>query len=288
MRLTVLGSTGSIGTQTLDVARARGDEVLALAAGRNLELLAAQVAEFRPRLVSVAEEVLDEARSSLNGVQVIADPAEVAALEADVTVNAMSGLAGLWPTRRALEAGRSVALATKEAMVVAGHLIWEAAGRGGGSLVPVDSEHTGVYQLLTGERMEDVEQLILTASGGPFLGGPADLSQVTPAQALRHPTWDMGRKISVDSATLFNKGLEVLESAALYGMPLPKVAVSVHPQSVVHALVRFRDGNLKAHLGPTDMRLAILSALDAARSGMTAPGLIRAAGRGLALPGHLD
>lgn len=286
--LSVLGSTGSIGTQALDVARARGLRVRGLAAGRNLDLLDAQLREFQPELVSVAPEAYSEARARFGGVRLTDDPAEVAVLDTDVTVGAMSGLRGLAPARAALEAGRALALATKEAMVVAGPLIWGAAQRGGGRIVPIDSEHTGVYQLLLGERLPDVAQIILTASGGPFREGPADLSAVTPAQALRHPNWAMGHKITIDSATLFNKGLEVLESAALYGLPLSKVAVSVHPQSVVHALLRLRDGNLKAHLGPTDMRLAILSAMDAAPHGMTAPGQLQAGPRGEALPGHLD
>ena len=288
MRLTLLGSTGSIGTQTLDVARERSYNVVALAAGRNLDLLEAQVREFRPELVSVAAEVLHEARARLTGVRVIADACEVAALGADVTVNAMSGLIGLAPTRAALEAGRSVALATKEAMVTAGLLIWEAAAAGGGRLVPIDSEHTGIYQCLVGESVHDVAELILTASGGPFRDGPSDLSGVTPAQALKHPTWDMGRKISIDSATLLNKGLEVLECASLYGVPLSQVRVTVHPQSVVHALIRFRDGSLKANLGPTDMRLAIAYALDAAPTGMQGPGQPGNVRRGPEVAGHLD
>ncbi|WP_420596383.1 1-deoxy-D-xylulose-5-phosphate reductoisomerase [Deinococcus sp.] len=288
MQLTLLGSTGSIGTQTLDVARERGDTLLALAAGRNLDLLEAQVREFRPQLVSVEDDVLTEARERFGQfARVIADPAEVATLEADVCVNAMSGLKGLSPTRAALEAGRAVALATKEAMVTSSHLIWQAAKQGGGRIVPVDSEHTGIYQALVGEHIGDVAELILTASGGPFRDGPADLSGVTPAQALRHPSWSMGRKITIDSATLFNKGLEVMESAALYGVPMSKVGVLVHPQSVVHALVRFCDGNLKAQLGPTDMRLSIAYAIDAAPTGMRGPGDVRGARRRGEVAGHL-
>ncbi|WP_161882000.1 1-deoxy-D-xylulose-5-phosphate reductoisomerase [Deinococcus alpinitundrae] len=288
MYLTLLGSTGSIGTQTLDVIRERGDTVAALAAGRNLDLLEAQVREFRPRLVSVEQSVLPEARERLGSLaRVIADPAEVAVQDADVCVNAMSGLKGLAPTRAALEAGRAVALATKEAMVISHHLIWEAAARGGGRIVPVDSEHTGVYQALTGEHLDDVAELILTASGGPFRQGPADLSQITPTQALRHPSWSMGRKITIDSATLFNKGLEVMEAASLYGVPVSQVGVLVHPQSIVHALVRFRDGSLKAQLGPTDMRLSIAYAIDAAPSGMRFPGDVRGARRRGEVAGHL-
>ena len=287
MRLTVLGSTGSIGTQTLDVARERGYSVIGLAAGRNLDLLEAQVREFQSEVVSVDESRLSEARTRLPGVRVIADTDEIATLPADVTVNAMSGLIGLAPTRAALHAGRSVALATKEAMVTAGLLIWEAAERGGGRIVPIDSEHTGIYQCLVGENVQDVAELILTASGGPFRGGPADLSHVTPEQALKHPNWSMGQKVTIDSATLLNKGLEVLECASLYGVPLSKVRVSVHPQSIVHALIRFRDGSLKANLGPTDMRLAIAYAIDAAPTGMQRPGAPGAVRRGPEVAGAL-
>lgn len=287
MKLTVLGSTGSIGTQALDVARERGWEVGALAAGHNLERLAAQVREFRPEVVSVAGERLQEARTRWPGARVIADPAEAAALPADVVVNAIGGLPGLTPTRAALEAGRAVALATKEAMVTAAGLIWAAAAQGGGRLVPVDSEHTGVYQCLTGENLGDVAEIILTASGGPFRDGPADLGSVTPEQALRHPSWTMGAKITVDSATLMNKGLEVMECASLYGLPLSQVGVVVHPQSALHAAVRFRDGSLKGQFGPTDMRLAIAYAIDAAPGGMTRPGDVRGARRGPEVAGHL-
>ncbi|WP_165953273.1 1-deoxy-D-xylulose-5-phosphate reductoisomerase [Deinococcus sp. S9] len=287
MKLTVLGSTGSIGTQALEVARERGWEVGALAAGRNLDLLEAQVRAFQPQVVSVAAEVYAQARQRLPGVRVIADPTEAAALPADVVVNAMSGLVGLAPTRAALEAGQAVALATKEAMVTAAHLMWEAAASGGGCLVPVDSEHTGMYQCLTGEDLADVAELILTASGGPFRDGPADLSGVTPAQALKHPSWKMGPKVTLDSATLMNKGLEVMECASLYGLPLSQVSVVVHPQSIVHAAVRFRDGSLKGQFGPTDMRLAIAYAIDAAPTGMRRPGDVRGARRGPEVAEHL-
>lgn len=285
--IAVLGSTGSIGTQALDVARERGWQVTALAAGRNLDLLEAQVREFRPGLVSVDEGVLGEARARLSGLaQVMADPSEVAAHRADVTVNAMSGLIGLAPTRAALEAGQAVALATKEAMVTAAHLMWQAAAAGGGRVVPVDSEHTGMFQCLTGEDMADVAELILTASGGPFRLGPDDLSGVTPEQALRHPSWSMGPKVTLDSATLLNKGLEVMECASLYGLPLSQVGVVVHPQSIVHAAVRFRDGSLKAQFGPTDMRLPIAYAIDAAPTGMQRPGDVRGARRGPEVASH--
>ncbi|GAA5501569.1 1-deoxy-D-xylulose 5-phosphate reductoisomerase [Deinococcus xinjiangensis] len=287
MKLSVLGSTGSIGTQALDIARERGYSVGALAAGRNLELLAVQVQEFRPAVVSVDESVLAQARELLSSVKVIADPSEIAAQSADVVVNAMSGLIGLAPTRTALEHGQAVALATKEAMVTASHLIWQAAAKGGGRVVPIDSEHTGVFQCLTGEAMDDVAEVILTASGGPFRDGPADLSGVTPAEALKHPSWSMGPKVTIDSATLMNKGLEVMECASLYGLPMSQVGVVVHPQSIVHAAVRFRDGSLKAQFGPTDMRLPIAYAIDAAPTGMQHAGDVRGARRGPEVAGHL-
>lgn len=288
MKLSVLGSTGSIGTQTLDVARERGWTVRALAAGKNLDLLDAQVREFAPELVSVDKSVYAGARARWTGLKVISDPSEVAAVPADVVVNAMSGLMGLAPTRAALEHGQAVALATKEAMVTAAHLIWDAAAKGGGRIVPIDSEHTGVYQCLTGEDMQDVAEVILTASGGPFRTGPADLSGVTPDQALKHPSWSMGPKVTIDSATLFNKGLEVMECASLYGLPMRQVEVVIHPQSIIHAAVRFRDGSLKAQFGPTDMRLPIAYAIDAAPTGMTKPGDVRGAGRGPQVQDHLS
>ncbi|WP_412028924.1 1-deoxy-D-xylulose-5-phosphate reductoisomerase [Deinococcus yunweiensis] len=286
MKVTVLGSTGSIGTQALDVVRERGWSVGTLAAGRNLDLLAIQVREFQPDVVSVDASVYAAARDLLPHLTVIADAAEASARPADVVVNAMSGLIGLEPTRTALLAGQAVALATKEAMVTAAHLMWDAAAAGGGRVVPVDSEHTGVYQCLTGEHMGDVAEVILTASGGPFRDGPADLSRVTAAQALRHPSWTMGPKVTIDSSTLMNKGLEVMECASLYGLPMTQVGVVIHPQSLMHAAVRFRDGSLKAQFGPTDMRLPIAYAMDAAPTGMTRPGDVRGARRGPEVAGH--
>ncbi|MFC3835168.1 MULTISPECIES: 1-deoxy-D-xylulose-5-phosphate reductoisomerase [Deinococcus] len=287
MKVTVLGSTGSIGTQALDVVRERGWSVGTLAAGRNLELLAAQVREFRPEVVSVDASVYAAARDRLPHVIVTSDVSGAAVRPADVVVNAMSGLIGLEPTRAALLAGQAVALATKEAMVTAAHLMWEAAAAGGGRVVPVDSEHTGVYQCLTGEHIGDVAEVILTASGGPFRDGPADLSRVTPAQALKHPSWTMGPKVTIDSSTLMNKGLEVMECASLYGLPMTQVGVVIHPQSLMHAAVRFRDGSLKAQFGPTDMRLPIAYAMDAAPTGMTHPGDVRGTRRGPEVAGHV-
>jgi len=176
-------------------------------------------------------------------------------------VAAIPGLAGLEPVRAAVRAGRLVALANKESMVAAGELLWREAREYGADFIPVDSEHSAIFQCLIGEPRENVAELILTASGGPFRQGPADLSQVTPEQALAHPRWNMGSKVSIDSATLMNKGLEVLEARALFGVSMEQIKVVIHPQSYVHSMVRFKDGQLKAQLGPTDMRLAIQYAL---------------------------
>ncbi len=266
-RITVLGSTGSIGTQTLEVAAWAGHRVVGLAAGRRVDLLLEQARRWRPALVACDDDVADRVAPQLPaGTRLVTGSeglVEVAQADADSVVAAVPGFRGLAPVRAALEAGRHVALATKEAMVCAGALVWRAARASGGRLTPVDSEHAGLYQVLVGEPREGLEQVVLTASGGPFREGPADLAQVTPAQALAHPTWRMGPKVTIDSATLFNKGLEVLEAAALFELPLDRIEVVVHPQSLVHALVRFRDGSIKAQVGPHDMRLPILYALEA-------------------------
>lgn len=267
--IAVLGSTGSIGTQTLEVARLLGLRVDGLAAGENAELLVAQAAEFRPRLVSCAPAVAASVRPHLPaGTRLATGPdgaSEVATLEVDAVVAAITGMAGLAPTAAALAAGRHVALANKEAMVVAGPLMRALANESGAKITPVDSEHSALYQCLVGEPRDAVASLVLTASGGPFRTGPEDLSEVTPEQALAHPNWSMGPKVTVDSATLFNKGLEVLEAHFLFDMPLASIEVVVHPQSLVHGLVRFRDGSIKAQVGPHDMRLPIMYALDPGR-----------------------
>ena len=277
--LSILGSTGSIGTQSLEVARRRGYRIQGLAAGRNLALLQEQVREFRPEVVSVDSSVYQEAKDLLKDTHVVADPSEVAAVPAEVVVGAIPGLAGLAPTRAALERGAAVALANKESMVVAGALMWDLVGRAGGRITPVDSEHSALYQCLVGEKLSEVQELIITASGGPFRTGPADLSEVTPGMALKHPTWAMGAKVTIDSSTLMNKGLEVLEAHYLYGIPLDRVGVLVHPQSIIHALVRFQDGNLKAHLGPPNMELPIQYGIDGALSGMRFAGDVHEAPR---------
>lgn len=255
-----MGSTGSIGTQTLDVCRWRGYRVVGLAAGKNLEALAQQVLEFRPEIVSADPSIQAELRQRFPQLR-LASPEEVAVYPADVVVGAVPGLAGLPGVRSAVQAGRRLALANKESMVAAGPLLWAEAEASGAEILPVDSEHSALFQALVGEPFADVAELILTASGGPFLREPADLSSVTPQMALNHPRWKMGPKVTVDSSTLFNKGLEVLEATQLFRLPLEKVRVVIHPQSYVHSLVRFQDGNLKAQLGPTDMRLPIQYAL---------------------------
>lgn len=264
--IAVLGSTGSIGTQALDVARWRGYRVAGLAAGTNADLLVSQAQEFRPSLVSCSAGVAAQVRPHLPpGTRLVSGDGaadEVATLAVDVVVAAVPGLAGLGPTAAALAAGRHVALANKEALVVAGPLVMALAAENGATVTPVDSEHSGLYQCLRGEPREAVAALVLTASGGPFLSGPADLASVTPEQALRHPNWSMGQKVTIDSATLFNKGLEVLEAHFLFDMPLAKIEVVVHPQSLVHAMVRYTDGSIKAQLGPPDMRLPIQYALE--------------------------
>lgn len=260
-RISILGSTGSIGTQALDVARWRGYRVAGLAARGNWRLLLEQAREFRPELVACSLSAASELRPHLPPEVRLAGGEEgvkeVAALNVHSVVAAIPGMAGLAPTAHALAGGRHVALANKEAMVVAGPLMSELAETNGASITPLDSEHSALHQCLQGENRNEVAGLVLTASGGPFRDGPEDLSQVTPAQALAHPNWDMGAKVTIDSATLFNKGLEVLEAHFLFSAPLDCIEVVIHPQSFIHGLVRFRDGSLKAQVGPHDMRLPI-------------------------------
>jgi 1-deoxy-D-xylulose-5-phosphate reductoisomerase len=266
-RLVVLGSTGSIGTQALDVAAWQGYEVVGLAAGRRVDELVAQAWRWRPKLVACDARVAAAVADRLPpGTELVSGPAgvdEVARLASDTVVAAVPGFRGLAPVRAALRAGRHVALANKEAMVCAGPLMWEEAAAFGGRITPCDSEHAALYQALLGEPLDAIETLVLTASGGPFRTAPANLDAVTPAQALDHPTWRMGPKVTIDSATLFNKGLEVLEAAFLFRLPLSRIEVVIHPQSLVHGLVRFRDGSVKAQVGPHDMRLPIQYAITA-------------------------
>ena len=254
-RVAVLGSTGSVGTQALDVIRRHRDdyEVVALAAGRNTALLAAQAAEFG---VPEAHAQSGASESTL---------ASLAALpEVDVVLNAVVGFAGLPATISALEAGKRLALANKESLIAGGPVVNAARQRGGGEIVPVDSEHSALYQALRAGNRGEVRKLILTASGGPFRGKVrAELELVTVEDALKHPTWDMGAKITIDSSTLMNKGLEVIEAHELFGVDYDEVEVVVHPQSVVHGMVEFTDGATMAQLSMPDMRLPIGLALGA-------------------------
>ena len=261
-RISILGSTGSIGTQALAVARWRDYEIIALAAGKNIDLLLQQIEEFSPQFVSCSSAIVDKLKPQLPSNVKLVSSIEIAQAPADVVVAAISGIAGLESTRAALKAGQKVALANKEAMVVAGPLVWELVRKHGSSILPVDSEHSALFQCLLGESRDQVAKLVLTASGGPFHLKPKDLSSITPEQALKHPNWSMGKKVTIDSATLFNKGLEVLEAHFLFEFPLENIEVVIHPQSLIHGLVRFKDGNIKAQIGPHDMRLPIQYALE--------------------------
>jgi len=258
--LVVLGATGSIGRQTLDVAERLDIPVVGLAA-RHLgpELLEVS-ARFPDAAVAVAEAPDVPPGSN---VEVGPDAIAAAAARSGVTVvNGVVGAAGLRASLAALEAGNRLALANKESLVAAGPLILAALHRYGGELIPVDSEHSALHQCLAGEQLDNVRRLVLTASGGPFRGRTAkDLSTVTPEQALAHPTWNMGNRITIDSATLLNKGLEVIEAHHLFGVPYDRIDVVVHPQSIVHSLVEFVDGSLKAHVGEPDMRVPIQYAI---------------------------
>ena len=271
-RIVLLGSTGSIGTQTLDVVRSRRDQfgVVALAAsGRNTGLLAEQVAAFLPARVAVADsEAIPALRHELavRGVkmpQLLTGPeaaAELASSDCDVVLNAITGAAGLEPTLAALRAGRTLALANKESLVIGGRLVTDLAAPG--QLVAADSEHSAFAQALRAGRSQEVARLILTASGGPFRGRVrGELVNVTPQEAMAHPTWNMGRVITINSATLVNKGLELIEAALLYRVTLDDIVVTVHPQSVVHSMVEFSDGSTIAQASPPDMRLPIGLAL---------------------------
>ncbi|KDA53323.1 1-deoxy-D-xylulose 5-phosphate reductoisomerase [Thermoanaerobaculum aquaticum] len=267
--LSILGSTGSIGTSTLDVVRHFPDrfQVVALAAGRNLELLARQIEEFRPQLVAVADE--EKALTLAHrfpGLEVLAGEEGRLAVathpQATTVVGALVGALGLPATYAAVQAGKELLLANKETLVVAGSLIMAEARRSGSQIIPVDSEHNGLFQALRVGPPGTARRLILTASGGPFRTTPlAQLANVTPEQALAHPTWRMGAKISVDSATMMNKGLEIIEAHHLFGFPPDAIDVLIHPESRIHALVEYMDGTLIAQLSVNDMRFPILYAL---------------------------
>lgn len=258
-RIAILGSTGSIGRQTLEVVRSFPErlKVVGLAGGRNLTLLKKQLEEFRPRLFFCLDPSFNP-----SGAERLS-PEEMAAYpDVDLVVVATSGGAGLKPTLAALRAGKEVALANKEALVSAGELIMSEAGERGITLRPIDSEHSAIWQCLQGEEKRKIGEVILTASGGPFRNlTREEMAHITPEEALSHPVWKMGRKVTVDSATLFNKGMEVIEAHWLFGLDFEQIRIIIHPQAVVHSLVRFVDGSLKAQLAPPDMRLPIQYAL---------------------------
>jgi len=270
-KIAILGSTGSIGTQALDVISAHSDafEVVVLTAQSNADLLISQAQAFRPSHVVIGDEAkYDLVKHALSAlpIQVMAGSKsleEVVVLEeVDVVVTALVGYAGLLPTVKAIQAKKTIALANKETLVVAGAFIMPLAKEMGVSILPVDSEHSAIFQCLMGESHNPIEKIILTASGGPFRGFNREkLSTVTRAQALKHPNWTMGAKITIDSASLMNKGLEVIEAAWLFGLEKNQIEVIVHPQSIIHSLVQFEDGSMKAQMGLPDMKLPIQFAL---------------------------
>ena len=267
-QICILGSTGSIGTQALDVIERHSDlyEAYCLTANNRVHELAAQARKFHPAAVVIAnEEHYDELRQRLSdlpdikvyaGAKALDDIVEASPI--DMVLTAMVGFAGLSPTIHAIKAGKKICLANKETLVVAGELICQLALEHHAPIIPVDSEHSAIFQSLVGEDANEIEKILLTASGGPFRTLPLDrLATVTKADALRHPTWDMGAKITIDSATMMNKGFEVIEAKWLFGVPVERIQVLIHPQSIVHSAVQFIDGSVKAQLGVPDMRLPI-------------------------------
>ena len=269
-KIAILGSTGSIGTQTLEVVRANGDlEVVALAAGSNVELMEKQIREFGPKLAGMwTEEAAKELKARIRDLEVkvvwgMEGLLEIAVFpEAEVLVTAIVGMIGIRPTIAAIEAGKDIALANKETLVCAGHIIMPLAARCGVSILPVDSEHSAIFQSLNGEPKERIEKILLTASGGPFRGRTrAELAGMRVEDALKHPNWAMGQKITIDSSTLVNKGLEVMEAKWLFDVDLDQIQVVVHPQSIIHSAVQYVDGAIIAQLGTPDMKLPIQYAL---------------------------
>ena len=269
-KIAILGSTGSIGTQTLEVARANKDiRVLGISAGKNIKKLEEQAREFSPRLVAVWEEsAAAELRIKLQDTDIrvvsgMEGLLELASMEeTEILVTAIVGMLGIRPTIEAIKAGKDIALANKETLVTAGHLIMPMAKEYGVAILPVDSEHSAIFQALNGENKKEIHKLLITASGGPFRGKKTEeLKKVTLADTLKHPNWVMGQKITVDSATLVNKGLEVMEAKWLFDVELDQIQVVVQPQSVIHSMVEFKDGGIMAQLGTPDMRLPIQYAL---------------------------
>jgi len=269
--ISILGSTGSIGVSTIDLVLRHPDKfrIVGLAAGSNLEVLSAQIRLLKPEIVSVqSASKVDELRSLLKDVKIeivsgVEGACQVASFsKVDLVISAIVGAAGLLPTLRAIENGKTIALANKESMVIAGELMRQKANEHGVTILPVDSEHSALFQCLQGNRIEDVRRLILTASGGPFLHRPKeDFVNITRAEALRHPNWSMGQKITIDSATMMNKGLEVMEARWLFDLAIEKVDVCIHPQSIIHSMVEFKDGSVLSQMGVPDMKVPIAYAL---------------------------
>lgn len=267
--LSILGSTGSIGTQALDVCRNLGIKVVALAANSNAKAMEEQVRQFRPEVAALLDEeaaaslklkVRDTGTRVVSGMNGILEAVTHAG--ADTVLTSVVGIAGLIPTIAAIEARKNIALSNKETLVTAGAIVTDLIKKKGVKLIPVDSEHSAIFQCLAGNRQEDVEKIILTASGGPFRGYTrAGLENVTVEQALNHPNWSMGSKITIDSATMMNKGLEIIEAMWLFDVPASRIEVVVHPESIIHSMVEFRDGSIMAQLGAPDMRIPIQLAL---------------------------
>ena len=269
-KIAILGSTGSIGTQTLEVVRENNDiEVLALAAGNNIKLLEAQIREFRPRLAAVwTEEKAKELRENVKDLDVkivsgMDGLIEVSVIEeSEILVTAILGMIGIRPTIEAIKAGKDIALANKETLVTAGHIIMPLAKEYGVQILPVDSEHSAIFQSLQGSHRSELRKILLTASGGPFRGKTREeLAHMKLEDALKHPTWSMGQKITIDSSTLVNKGLEVIEAKWLFDVEIDQVEVVVHPQSIIHSMVEYVDGAIIAELGTPDMKLPIQYAI---------------------------
>lgn len=269
-KIAILGSTGSIGTQTLEVVRGNGDiEVLALAAGRNIKLLEHQIREFHPALAAVWSEedaqrlrlrVADTGTKVLSGMDGLLAVAVIE--EVEILVTAIVGMIGIRPTIEAIKAGKNIALANKETLVTAGHLIMPLAKERNVSILPVDSEHSAIFQSLQGNESKAIHKILLTASGGPFRGRKQEeLLEIRAEEALKHPNWTMGRKITIDSSTMINKGLEVIEAKWLFGMDMDQIQVVVQPQSIIHSMVEYVDGAIIAELGTPDMKLPIQYAL---------------------------
>lgn len=266
--ITILGSTGSIGTQALEVIDGLDYRVLALAAGKNTARAEEQIRKYKPKYAAMADEAAAKElalKTADTDVKILSGSAgikEISALSADIVLNAIVGVAGLIPTLTAIEAGSDIALANKETLVTGGDLVKKRAAEQGVKIYPVDSEHSAIFQCLQASSREDLNKIIITASGGPFLGKKLhQLKKVSKEKALRHPNWSMGAKITIDSATLMNKGLEVIEAVHLFDLPQSKVDVVVHPQSIIHSLVEWKDGAVLAQLGVPDMKIPIQYAL---------------------------